>query len=113
MDVEEIDLRIEEAERLLKSLMAKRDALVRRDDRRVYDEFDPLCEMDRLSFVLGRDGKDATLAFARGLIKIYLTSSLKGREKFRTRNHVYRFKYVESAYSIRHLIRNDLLGMKK
>lgn len=78
----------------------------------MYEKFDILCEQDRLYFILDRDGLEAAVKFARDLINIYLIASLNSRIKFRTRKYPYRFKYIESAYSARYILNNNLLQLK-
>ena len=72
-------------------------------------QFDPLYELNRLTFITHRDGIEKAKIFTKGLIKIYLSASLSSRQKFHTRNYPYRQSYIESAYSARHILRSDLL----
>lgn len=72
-------------------------------------QFNPLYEKERLTFILNRDGLDEAINFAKGLIKTYLKASLTSRTKFRTRNYPYRRSYIESAYSARYILRNNLI----
>lgn len=71
--------------------------------------FNNLDELDRLSFILNRDGIEQAKEYARILIKIYLEASLRTRQKFKTKKYPYRFAYLESAYSARYILRHNIL----
>jgi hypothetical protein len=70
--------------------------------------FNKYSESSRLKFLIDRDGFEAAIATARTLKKVYLASSLAHRTKFKSKNHSYRFKQVEAAYSLRTLIKGYL-----
>jgi hypothetical protein len=69
-----------------------------------HNKFNLMCEEDRLMFILHRYGLEETINTAKRLLKIYLQASLSTRQKFHTRNYPYRHSYLESAFSIRHLL---------
>jgi hypothetical protein len=73
--------------------------------KHVYGKLNPLAEKERFMFILERDGLVEGIAAAKSLIKTYIQASLKTRQKFHTRSYPFRFTYIESAYSIRHLLR--------
>ena len=75
----------------------------------MYTPFDPLYEERRLIFILCRDGLEEAKIFAHYLITIYLTASLKTRQKYHTRSYPCRYSYIESAFSARYLLRNGFL----
>lgn len=77
--------------------------------KRVYGKFDPMSEENRLTHVLHLEGLDAAIDTGKRLKKLYLEASLKTRIKFHTRTYPYRFTYLESAYSIRHILRTKFL----
>lgn len=58
-----------------------------------------LAELERLRFVINRDGAEIALKYARDMIRVYRLAARQPNLKF------YRFKYVEAAYSFRHLLR--------
>lgn len=69
--------------------------------------FDPLNEQCRIEFYLQRDGLEGAIAAAKQIVRVYLQASLATRKKG-SRNHPYRIKYIEGAYSARHLLRTML-----
>jgi hypothetical protein len=77
--------------------------------KRIYPKFNTSAEESRLTFILQRDGLEAARITAKNLKKTYLEASLKSRQKFKTRHSTYRYSYLESAYSIRHLLRTNFL----
>lgn len=77
--------------------------------KRVYSKLNPMAEEGRLTHVLHSEGLDAAIDTAKRLKKLYLEASLKTRQKFHTRTYTYRFSYVESAYSVRHILRTKFL----
>jgi hypothetical protein len=72
-------------------------------------KFNPLYEVQRLTFYLERDGLEAAKAKALELKQIYLKASLTTRIKYHTRSYPFRYSYIESAYSARHILRNIIL----
>jgi len=74
-----------------------------------HNKFNLMYEEGRLSFILHRDGIEEATKTAKNLIKIYLQASLSTRQKFLTRNYPYRHSYLESSFSIRHLLRTKFL----
>lgn len=72
-------------------------------------KFDPLYEIPRLTVYLKRDGLEAAKAKAAELKKLYIEASLTTRLKFHTRGYPFRYSYLESAYSARHILMNGLL----
>lgn len=73
--------------------------------------FNLLCEEQRLRFVMNRDGKVAAVAFAKQMIKQYRsTCHFVFKKKLKSKNHPYRFSYLESAMSARHLLRNGFFN---
>ena len=77
--------------------------------KRVYGKLNPMNEEDRLTHILHSEGLEAAVATAKKLKKLYLEASLKTRVKFHTRTYPYRFDYIESAYSARHILRTKFL----
>jgi hypothetical protein len=77
--------------------------------KRVYDNFNPLAEEDRLVRALHSEGLEAAIEIAKKLKKIYLNASLSTRVKYHTRSYPYRFSYIESVYSIRYILRTKFL----
>lgn len=82
--------------------------------------FNAMCEADRLRFVVGRDGAEEARAFAKRTIKVYMAASLATRKRkgdntyAGSRTHPYREKFVEAAYSFRHLLRTNFVeGVSK
>lgn len=77
--------------------------------------FNAMYEADRLRFMLGRDGADEARAFAKRTIKVYLAASLATRKNkvdgsySGSRSHPYREKFIEAAYSFRHLLRTNFI----
>jgi len=69
-----------------------------------------LQELDRLNFYINRDGIATAEIKAKELIKVYLAASLATKQKQHTKKHPYRFVYLESAYSCRHILRAGLLN---
>jgi len=72
-------------------------------------KFNPMYEAERLTLYLKRDGLEATIAIAKRMIKIYLAASLDMRIKCCSKMHRYRFTYIESAYSVRYILRTKYL----
>lgn len=64
-----------------------------------------LYEMSRLTFVRDRDGIEAMKAFAIQSVSIYRTSA----KSFFMRRNPYRRRYLESARSMRYILRYKLL----
>jgi hypothetical protein len=78
----------------------------------VYPGFNIVCEADRLKFYLNRDGEYIALKAANQIIKLYLANCRSYRKKYGAiagNKHPYRYGYIESAYSVRYLLRNKFL----
>lgn len=61
-------------------------------------------ELDRVNFVLNRDGADETRKYIERMIDIYRANCKSGRKKY-GKNYPYRAQYVESIYSFRYLLK--------
>jgi len=72
-------------------------------------KFNPLYEVQRLTFYLERDCLEAAKAKAKELKQIYLNASLTTRIKYHTRSYPFRYSYIESVYSTRYILRNGIL----
>ena len=103
---ERLEARILELEAQVRELQASKTI---ERPKKVYGSLNPNAEVDRLTFILHQEVLEAAIATAKSYVKLYLVASLKSRQKFNTRSYPYRFSYVESAYSARHLLRTKYL----
>ena len=78
----------------------------------MYEKFNVMYELDRLKFYLNRDGVDAARLAAKQIIKVYLATCKSYRNKHGAKagnKHPYRYGCLESAYSARFILRNNVL----
>ena len=70
-----------------------------------------MCETQRLQFIENRDGKEASLEFARRTMKQYRQAILCSRKRGMKPHHAsipeYRRSFIESYYSFKQYIRNS------
>jgi hypothetical protein len=69
---------------------------------------DLVYELDRIIFIINRDGPDEGKKFAKRITKIYLDTCKGFRKKFHSRYHPMRYAYIQSAWSARYILREML-----
>lgn len=69
------------------------------------NKLDKFYEAERFKFMCYKDGLGAGIFFAKETIKAYLGANIDLRRKYK-RNFAYRTSYLESAFSLRYILRS-------